>query len=445
MLALKDKILSKFIPLIALSLMLIVGVQAQETDNFIVKGVTGNDVLLDRGWDRGCIPGTNGNNWTDATRELIGLELTFTLVDYQNDSETPDCKNGRVGMATFSMILTDDEVLVPITWVDFMGNPADAPDGLEDITEANGASALMTSATITPETQIRANQLNQAMFCGFDDWEEGVGKDAVECLTGGFNPFKGTVIVDDRTLPWRIYDGVGGMFDDNGYPIDIPNYLPHQGPFESHPRFTDFVVQGVSGNDVLLDRIWDRGCIPGTNGNDWTDASRELIGLELSFTLIDFQNGSETPDCENGRVGMATFSMTLTDDEVLVPITWVDFMGNPADAPDGLEDITEANGATALMTSATITPETQVRVDQLNQATFCGFDNWEEGVGKDAIECLTGGFNPFKGTVIVDDRTLPWKIYDGVGGMFDDNGYPIDMPNYLPHMGPFETLKRENS
>ncbi len=25
---------------------------------------------------------------------------------------------------------------------------------------------------------------------------------------------------------------------------------------------SEFIVKGVSGNDVLLDRIWDRGCIP---------------------------------------------------------------------------------------------------------------------------------------------------------------------------------------
>jgi len=36
----------------------------------------------------------------------------------------------------------------------------------------------------------------------------------------------------------------------------------------------------------------------------------------------------------------------------------------------------------------------------------------------------------------VDDRTMPWLVYDGVGAEFDENGYPIDMANYLPHNGP---------
>lgn len=199
-----------------------------------------------------------------------------------------------------------------------------------------------------------------------------------------------------------------------------------------------FVVQGVSGEDVLLDRMWDRGCVPGTNGNDWTQASRTLIGLELTFTLVDFQNGSTDPNCDDGRVGNATFTVQLTDDEALIPIIWVDSTGVPADAPAGLEAVTEANGATGLMSAAAITPETAERAAQLNAAEFCGATDWNAGDSRDAVECLTGGFNPFKATIIVDDRTTPWLIYDGVGMMFNAEGYPIDLPNYLPHAGPFE-------
>ncbi len=43
---------------------------------------------------------------------------------------------------------------------------------------------------------------------------------------------------------------------------------------------SEFIVKGVSGNDVLLDRIWDRGCIPGFGGNDWTEA--HTAGCALS-------------------------------------------------------------------------------------------------------------------------------------------------------------------
>lgn len=207
------------------------------------------------------------------------------------------------------------------------------------------------------------------------------------------------------------------------------------GPGDAGPK--GFVVRGVSGSDVLLDRLWKRGCIPGTNGNNWTDASRTLTGLELTFTLIDFQNGSATPDCTTGRVASTTFTILLTDDNLLVPITWVDPTGAPAAAPPGLEAVTEANGATGLMTGATITPETPERADQLNGAKFCGRTDWAPGVGRGAVDCLTGGFNPSKATIVVDDRSTPWMIYDGAGKKFDTSGYPIGMANYLPHSGPF--------
>ncbi len=201
---------------------------------------------------------------------------------------------------------------------------------------------------------------------------------------------------------------------------------------------SEFIVKGVSGNDVLLDRIWDRGCIPGFGGNDWTEAHRTLTGLELVTTMVDYQNGSTTPDCAAGRVGISTFTTVLTNDGILVPIVWVDAAGNPAAAPAGLEEVTEANGASGVMTVATVTPETQPRADQLNQAAFCGFTDWAPNVAKDTVACFTGGVNPARGTIVVDDTTLPWKIYDGIG--LDPNEYPTQMPNYLPHSGPFDSL-----
>ncbi|MEK6752652.1 MAG: hypothetical protein AABZ00_10345 [Chloroflexota bacterium] len=201
---------------------------------------------------------------------------------------------------------------------------------------------------------------------------------------------------------------------------------------------TDLIVKGVSGNEALLDRLWVRGCVPGANGNDWTDAKRTLTGLDLVFVLVDYQNGSDAPDCENGRVGSSAFTVHLTYDNVMVPITWVGPDGKPATAPEGLESVTEANGATALFTNAEVTPETQARADQLNAAAFCEFTDWKPNVTKDVGDCFTGGYNPIKGTIIVDDRSMPWKVYDGAGALFDENGYPIDIPNYLPHEGPFE-------
>lgn len=197
-----------------------------------------------------------------------------------------------------------------------------------------------------------------------------------------------------------------------------------------------FVVNGVSGEDILIDRLWKRGCIPGQNGITWTEASRTLIGRDLTFTLIDYQNGSEAPDCETAQVGHAEIVVHIVPDEVMVPIKWVGPDGTEAPAPDGLAAITSANGITGTMTSATITPDTQERADQLNGAQFCEATDWAPGVGKDVVDCLTFGVNPFKATLIVDDRTMPWLVYDGVGAEFDENGYPIDMANYLPHNGP---------
>lgn len=198
-----------------------------------------------------------------------------------------------------------------------------------------------------------------------------------------------------------------------------------------------FVVRGISGRRVVLTDLWVRGCVPGVGGNDWTFASRTIIGVELTTTMVDYQNGSETPDCSNGRVGSSAFTQQLKNDRRPVRIGWVDEAGEPAAAPAGLERVRRANGASGLMTAASVTPETDARADQLNQFAFCGFTDWAANVTRDTVECFTGGVNPGLGSIVVDDRTTPWKIYDGVGVTLDRNGYPTDMPNFLPHMGPF--------
>lgn len=198
-----------------------------------------------------------------------------------------------------------------------------------------------------------------------------------------------------------------------------------------------FEVVGVSGQRVVLDRLWRRGCIPGQNGITWTLASRTLIGRELSFSLVDYQNTSATPDCAQGLAGRASIVVQLVPDEHMVPIEWVDPTGATSTAPAGLEAVRSANGVTATMSAATITPATATRAAQLNAAAFCGFSDWSPGVSKDVVACLTGGVNPFKATLVVDDRASPWSVYDGVGARFDAAGYPVDMANYLPHSGPF--------
>lgn len=199
--------------------------------NFQVLGVTGQAVVLDRLWRRGCIPGQNGINWTLASRTLIGRELTFSLVDYQNTSPTAECTRGLAGRASIVVQLVPDERMVPVAWVDPTGATSTAPPGLEAVRSANGVTGTMSAATITPATMERAAQLNAAAFCGFRDWAPGASKDVVACLTGGVNPFKATLVVDDRKTPWVVYDGVGAQFDTEGYPVDMANYLPHSGPY----------------------------------------------------------------------------------------------------------------------------------------------------------------------------------------------------------------------
>ena len=199
-----------------------------EADAFIVKGISGKDVLIDRTWDRGCVSSGKGS-WMQSRRTLTGLELATTQIEYQNDSATPNCSQGRSMITAFTQALTNDQVRVPTMWVDEAEKAAAPPAGLEGVTEANGASGVLTFATRTPETQAQADQLNQEEFCGFTDWAPGVTKDLVPCF--GVDPAKGTIVVDDRASEWLIYDGIGG--DPADYPTGMPNFGPHRGPLDS--------------------------------------------------------------------------------------------------------------------------------------------------------------------------------------------------------------------
>lgn len=195
------------------------------SSSFVVKGVSGKDVLVDRRWDRGC--NDAGGFWQRAERTLTGLELVSTWIDYENDSRDPDCTTGRVAIARAVQILTNDKVLVPFSWVDAAGNPSAAPAGLEGVTMSNGASARVTAAFFTTETQARTDRANAEAFCGITDWVVGVPREIVECFTQGVDVLKGTLVVDDRTTPWYIYDGVGDFID---YPRQVLSLAPHRGP-----------------------------------------------------------------------------------------------------------------------------------------------------------------------------------------------------------------------
>lgn len=195
---------------------------------FIVTGVSGKAALLDRTWDQGCMSGSGGKgSWMHSKRTLTGLELVTTVIDYQNLSETPDCITGRSMTTTSIQTLSNDNIRVPIAWVDIASKAAAPPTGLEGVTHANGASGALTFTAITPETKLQADQLNTQALCKFTDWTPGVAKNLLSCF---LNAGKGTIVVDDRTTPWRIYDGIST--DPAEYPTLMPNYSPHQGPFD---------------------------------------------------------------------------------------------------------------------------------------------------------------------------------------------------------------------
>jgi len=192
-----------------------------------------------------------------------------------------------------------------------------------------------------------------------------------------------------------------------------------------------FIVKGVSGKNVMLDITWYRDCVSGGDGT-WTKSMRTLSGHELATTITDYQNGSQTPDCTNGLAMITTFVTTLTNDHVLVPITWTDAAGQPSTPPAGLEAVKEGNGASGTVTFATITPLTQAKADGLNFAKFCGITDWAPGVTKDLLSCFTAGGSA-KGTIVVDDRTRTGAVYDGIG--INPAEYPTLMPNTPPHKG----------
>jgi hypothetical protein len=192
-----------------------------------------------------------------------------------------------------------------------------------------------------------------------------------------------------------------------------------------------FVVPGTSGQDVLLDKTWDRGCYSAGSPGAWQHSERTLTGLTLVWTWTDYENGSTTPDCETGRVDVFSATQTLHYDGVQVPIHWVDADGKASSPPAGLEKVTKADGVTATATEAKFKVDTQARADELNQVKACGFTDWKVGE-RDFMDCYTTGLNPFKATIVVDDSTTTTRIniYDGIG---DPHDYPADMPNFQPH------------
>ncbi len=153
--------------------------------------------------------------------------------------------------------------------------------------------------------------------------------------------------------------------------------------YESHiPDEYGFVVKGVSGNPVMLDRTWYQDPKPdGTGG--WTKSMRTMSGNELSTTVITYSKEPTEKDRFSGATMIMVFVQTLNNDNVLVPITWVDVNNEPASAPKGLEHIKEANGATGVVTYASLTPLTGKTAFGLNYVKFAGMKGWKKGETRD--------------------------------------------------------------
>ncbi len=198
-----------------------------------------------------------------------------------------------------------------------------------------------------------------------------------------------------------------------------------------------FFVKGVTGKNVMLDVTWYKSCVNDGYGN-WDKSMRTMSGHELSTTVIKYQNGSKTPDCTNGAAMITVFVQTLKNDNVQVPISWVDAEGKPTKAPNGLENVKTGNGATGVVTYATITPLTKEQADGLNYVKMGSVTDWKAGETKDMLSYFNA-ISPMKGTVVVDDRTGVGAVYDGIST--NPKEYPTMVPNANPHQGKLNGIK----
>lgn len=199
------------------------------------------------------------------------------------------------------------------------------------------------------------------------------------------------------------------------------------------PNDYAFVVKGVTGKNVMLDVTWYKDCLPDGSGG-YDKSMRTMSGHELSTTIIKYNSA----DCKSGVSMITVFVQTLTSDNKQVPITWTDAAGKPSNAPAGLEKIKTGNGATGVVTYATITPITKEQADGLNYIKMGGFTDWAAGTTKDMLPYFSA-IGPMKGTVVVDDRTKIGAVYDGIST--NPKEYPTLMPNTPPHKGKLNGLK----
>ena len=206
---------------------------------------------------------------------------------------------------------------------------------------------------------------------------------------------------------------------------------------DSHiPDSYGFVVEGTNGNPVMLDRTWYQEAK--SDGNKgWTRSMRTMSGNELSTTVITYKK-KPTKDLMTNATMIMVFVQTLTNDNIKVPINWVNEAGEASTAPKGLEHIKEANGATGVVTYATLTPLTGSTAFGLNFVKFAGLKGWKSRTTVDILAYFSS-FGAMKGCVVVDNKTNIGAVYDGIST--NPTEYPTLMPNYAPHQGALNGIR----
>jgi hypothetical protein len=161
---------------------------------------------------------------------IDGTNLTQTVDNWLNSLT---CEGDSDTTLTLAITVTVDKTVTGINWVDSEGVAGDPPAGLEDVTDANGMSLTMDSATAVPNTDAGATDWNDNAWCGATDWAAGTEQDVLQCMIddyfGGTNPATDSWVVDDFSdaLEWYSHSE-GDNFDDEGYPLDVSNYDPYE-------------------------------------------------------------------------------------------------------------------------------------------------------------------------------------------------------------------------
>jgi len=185
-------------------------------------------------------------------------------------------------------------------------------------------------------------------------------------------------------------------------------------------------IIGTSGSAVEMDGTWLRagGCIS-EEGSDESESNQlefDGDGFTATFdTYLTVEDCSGTPEFVTGVEG------SVTSDQMVTITGWVDGTGDESTAPEGLEDVTDANGVTVTLLSATMTPSTAEIADGLNSEELCGYTDWEAGVGQDVLDCLLeDSDNPAKVTWVVDDSGDTLFLYESPDDSdeLDADGYP---------------------